>query len=288
MSEILFVHGVIEPLLEIAIAYKVATNPIWTVLLSTFFLKTLPFPQHFHFHFLFHDHFPLRSNMSHQSYSLVGSDRFWREARRDCVFTPEQTVWLCEQMTREQRKKFERLATQRTDHAIVGDRDLAAIVFEEMTGCLRMTLRKLNKTETAEYQSIGCQSDAGSQQPVSARPGKEVGTSNSTVLENMPGSERRVVSLLDLSLLDHRKKVCKWDGKRQKTKTDALPAIDTTVGELGLKPEEEWLPRQEAIVNSVARRGDAGSQHQGSFATDGTQNRGSIGKLDLIPRSKYY
>jgi len=37
---ILSVHGVIEPLLEIAIAYKVAINPPWTVLLST----TLPLP----------------------------------------------------------------------------------------------------------------------------------------------------------------------------------------------------------------------------------------------------
>jgi hypothetical protein len=219
-----------------------------------------------------------------QSADTLGSESFLKEARRGGVFTPEQTVWLCEHMGREQRKKMESLGVEAT----VGDRDYAAVVFEEMTGCLRRTVRKLNKEETAKYESIGSQSNAGSQQQVSARPGKEVNTSNSTLRGDVPKDERRVISLLDLSLLDYKKKVCKYNGKRQQRLAQALPAIDTTVGELGLKPEADWISQQKETVNSVARPSNAGSQHQGSFVPDGTHNRGASFRLDMRPIPKDY
>jgi hypothetical protein len=129
--------------------------------------------------------------------------------------------------------------------------------------------------------SIGGSKNTGKKYPMSDGALAEAGTTR--MMESTPGKRERKISLLN-----YRQEVCIWDGKRQQRLAQALPAIDTTVGELGLKPEADWIPQQKETVNSIPRPSDAGSQPQGSFAPDGTHNPGASLRLDMRPIPEKY
>jgi len=110
--------------------------------------------------------------MSASAYILRPED-LTDEARTDCgKFTRQQTVWLGEHMGRDDRKAMETLATRRTGHAMVGDRDLAADVFDQITACLEKELGKLNEDDRTVYDAIPPPINTGSQQQGSTATGQ--------------------------------------------------------------------------------------------------------------------